>query len=63
MTQFKEIFKINKIEIDLKPIPTSSFPTPAKRPKYSVLDKTKIKSTFGLEIKNWELSLKRTNSI
>jgi dTDP-4-dehydrorhamnose reductase len=59
----KEIFKINNIEIDLKPIPTSIFPTPAKRPKYSVLDKTKIKSTFGLEIKNWELSLKRTNSI
>jgi dTDP-4-dehydrorhamnose reductase len=59
----KEIFKINNIEIDLNPIPTSSFPTPAKRPKYSVLDKTKIKSTFGLEIKNWELSLKRTNSI
>ena len=59
----KEIFKINKIEIDLKPIPTSSFPTPAKRPKYSVLDKTKIKNTFWVEIKNWELSLKRTNSI
>ena len=54
----KEIFKINNIEIDLKPIPTSTFPTPAKRPKYSVLDKTKIKSTFGLEIKNWEESLK-----
>ena len=54
----KEIFKINNIEIDLNPIPTSSFPTPAKRPKYSVLDKTKIKSTFGLEIKNWEESLK-----
>jgi dTDP-4-dehydrorhamnose reductase len=59
----KEIFIINNIKIDLKPIPTSSFPTPAKRPKYSVLDKTKIKSTFGLDIKNWELSLKRTNSI
>lgn len=59
----KEIFKINNIEIDLKPIPTSSFPTPAKRPKYSVLDKTKIKSTFWLEIKNWELNLKKTNSI
>jgi dTDP-4-dehydrorhamnose reductase len=42
----------------LKSIPTSSFPTPAKRPKYSVLDKTKIKSNFGLEIKNWEDSLK-----
>ena len=59
----KEICKINNIKIDLKPIPTSSFPTPAKRPKYSVLDKTKIKSTFWVEIKNWELSLKRTNSI
>jgi dTDP-4-dehydrorhamnose reductase len=59
----KEIFIINNIKIDLKPIPTSSFPTPAKRPKYSVLDKTKIKSTFWVEIKNWELSLKRTNSI
>lgn len=54
----KKIFKINKINIDLKAIPTSSFPTPAKRPEYSVLDKTKIKSTFGLEIKNWEESLK-----
>ena len=54
----KKIFEINKVSIDLKPIPTSSFPTPAKRPKYSVLDKTKIKNTFGLEIKNWEDSLK-----
>ena len=54
----KKIFEINHKNIDLKPIPTSSFPTPAKRPKYSVLDKTKIKSTFGLEIKNWEDSLK-----
>jgi dTDP-4-dehydrorhamnose reductase len=54
----KKIFEINHKDIDLKPIPTSSFPTPAKRPKYSVLDKTKIKSTFGLEIKNWEESLK-----
>lgn len=53
----KEIFKIYKIEIGLKPIPTSSFPTPAKRPKYSVLDKTKIKSTFGLVINKWEEAL------
>jgi len=54
----KKIFEINNCTIDLKSIPTSSFPTPAKRPKYSVLDKTKIKSNFGLEIKNWEDSLK-----
>ncbi|MEO5777753.1 MAG: dTDP-4-dehydrorhamnose reductase [Flavobacterium sp.] len=55
----KKIFEINKIKIDLQPIPTTSFPTPAKRPKYSVLDKTKIKDTFGIEIKNWEESLKK----
>ncbi|WP_396156311.1 dTDP-4-dehydrorhamnose reductase [Flavobacterium sp.] len=54
----KKIFEINNKKIDLKPIPTSSFPTPAKRPKYSVLDKTKIKSTFGIHIKSWEESLK-----
>jgi dTDP-4-dehydrorhamnose reductase len=54
----KEIFKVNGVKVDLKPIPTTDFPTPAKRPKYSVLDKTKIKSAFNLEIKTWEESLK-----
>lgn len=54
----KTIFEINTITIDLKPIPTTSFPTPSKRPKYSVLDKTKIKTTFGIEIKSWEERLK-----
>ena len=54
----KEIFRINSISINLLPIPTSSFPTPAQRPKYSVLNKSKIKTTFGIEIKNWEESLK-----
>lgn len=54
----KKIFEIHKIEINLNPIPTSGFPTPAKRPKYSVLDKSKIKKVFGVEIMNWEESLK-----
>ncbi len=54
----KKIFEINKIKIDLQPIPTSSYPTPAKRPNYSVLDKSKIKKAFGVEIKSWENSLK-----
>lgn len=54
----KKIFEINNITIDLKPISTSSFPTPAKRPKFSVLDKTKIKDVFGIKIKIWEESLK-----
>lgn len=53
----KKIFEINHINIDLKPIPTSNYPTPAKRPAYSVLDKSKIKEIFGIEIKNWEDSL------
>jgi dTDP-4-dehydrorhamnose reductase len=52
-----KIFEINKINIELKPIPSTSFPTPAERPKYSVLDKTKIKKVFGIEIKEWEESL------
>lgn len=53
----KKIFEINNIQIDLKPIPTSIYPTPAKRPAYSVLDKTKIKSVFDVEVKEWKESL------
>jgi dTDP-4-dehydrorhamnose reductase len=37
---------------------TSEYPTPAARPHYSVLDKTKIKQTYGIEIPYWEESLK-----
>ncbi len=55
----KEIFELNNISINLQPIPTKSYPTPAKRPAYSVLDKSKIKNTFGIEIDNWETSLKK----
>lgn len=54
----KAIFEKNQLDISLHPIPTSSFPTPAKRPAYSVLDKSKIKSVFGVEINTWETSLK-----
>jgi dTDP-4-dehydrorhamnose reductase len=38
---------------------TEQFPTPAKRPEYSVLDKTKIQETFSVQIKDWKESLKR----
>jgi dTDP-4-dehydrorhamnose reductase len=54
-----EIFHQKGIKMDLKPIPTSAYPTPAKRPAYSVLDKTKIKSTFDIEINEWQTSLAR----
>lgn len=41
----------------VKPLHTSEYPTPANRPAYSVLDKTKIKTTYGIEIPYWEESL------
>jgi len=53
----KKIFELHHITINLKPIPTSAYPTPAKRPEYSVLSKEKIKSVFNLNIKGWEESL------
>ena len=52
------IFEINNVNINLNPIPTTSFPTPAKRPAFSVLDKTKIKKVFQVEIKDWKESLR-----
>lgn len=52
-----EIFRVNNISINLQPIPSSAYPTPAKRPAYSVLDKSKIKQVFGIEIKDWKESL------
>ncbi|MEI7507936.1 MAG: dTDP-4-dehydrorhamnose reductase [Flavobacterium sp.] len=55
----QKIFEINNITIDLKPIPTSSYPTPAQRPAFSVLNKAKIKKVFDLQIDNWEDSLKK----
>ncbi|RZJ29350.1 MAG: dTDP-4-dehydrorhamnose reductase [Flavobacterium sp.] len=55
----KEIFAVNDVNIALNPILTSQFPTPAKRPEYSVLDKTKIKNAFGLTIPGWRHSLKK----
>ena len=41
----------------VKPLHTSEYPTPAHRPAYSVLDKTKIKQTYGIEVPYWEESL------
>ena len=54
-----EIFQQKGISIDLQPIPTSTYPTPAKRPLFSVLDKSKIKTTFPIAIADWKISLKK----
>jgi dTDP-4-dehydrorhamnose reductase len=44
------------------PIPTSEYPTPAKRPAYSVLSSTKLRETFGVGIPDWRIGLEESIS-
>ena len=53
----KEIMKMAKIECEINPIETKEYPTPAKRPHYSLLNKSKIKEEFGITIPYWKDSL------
>ena len=53
----KAIFRIAGKNIKVTPIPTEDYPTLAKRPFYSILDKSRIKATYGIEIPHWEESL------
>ena len=54
----KAIHRIAGIhDCHVRPLHTSEYPTPATRPHYSVLDKTKIKEAYGIEIPYWEDSL------
>ena len=50
----KEIMKMAKLPCQINPIETYQYPTPAKRPHYSLLNKSKIKSTFNIEIPYWK---------
>ena len=52
------IFELPNIKCQVNPISTEEYPTPAKRPHNSVLDKKKIKKTFNLHIPYWRDSLK-----
>ena len=55
----KAIHRIAGInDCKVRPLHTEEYPTPAARPHYSVLDKTKIKKTYGIEIPYWEESLR-----
>jgi len=54
----KAIKQITNSPCDVKPISTKEYPTPAKRPAYSVLDKSKIQKTFGIKLKKWKDSLR-----
>jgi dTDP-4-dehydrorhamnose reductase len=53
----KAIFDISETRVKVNPIPTSAYPTKAARPKFSVMDKSKIKGAFGIEVPYWRDSL------
>ena len=52
------IFELSGVNCKVKPVLSENFPTPAKRPAYSVLNKAKIKGTYNLEVPYWRDSLK-----
>ena len=52
------IFEINNINCKINPIPSAAYPTPALRPYYSVMDKSKIIEMFDVEKKYWRDSLR-----
>ncbi|MBL7972093.1 MAG: dTDP-4-dehydrorhamnose reductase [Prolixibacteraceae bacterium] len=53
----KAIFDITGTKCTVKPIATEDYPSPVKRPPYSVMNKSKIKLIFGLQIPHWRDSL------
>ena len=54
--EWKYVLNVEHAE---KPIETKDYPTRTPRPHYSVLNKAKIKATYGIEIPYWEDSLER----
>jgi len=54
----KAIIEISGISCNVNPVTSSEFPTPVKRPAYSVLDKSKIREMFAVEVPFWKDSLK-----
>ncbi len=54
----EEIMKQKGIKCKVNAVSSSEYPTATKRPKYSLLDKIKIKKTFGIKVNDWKASLK-----
>lgn len=57
------IQEIGGFSCDIAGIPSSNYPTPAKRPRYSLLDKSKIKETYGAAVPEYKVSLKKCMQI
>ncbi|TDW47130.1 dTDP-4-dehydrorhamnose reductase [Flavobacterium sp. 270] len=57
------IKEIGGYNCELGGIPSSSYPTPAKRPAYSLLDKSKIKKTYNVSVPDYKQSLKKMMSL
>lgn len=55
----KAIFEMSDVECKTYPIPTEAYPTPTKRPYYSVMDKSKVINAFDCKNINWRDSLKK----
>ena len=55
----KTIHRMANITCDVKPIETKDYPARTPRPHFSVLNKGKIKSTYGISIPHWEVSLEK----
>lgn len=55
----KAVFEFAEVDMKVLPVASSAFVTKAKRPHYSVLDKTKIKTVLGIEIPYWRDSLNK----
>ena len=53
------IFEMKNINTPVYPIEAKQYPTPAQRPHFSVLNKSKIKNTFNITIPHWRVSLKK----
>jgi len=53
----REIFKIEKIECEVNPVTSQQYPTHAKRPRNTLMNKDKIIEVFNIKISNWKSSL------